>query len=309
VKQLRYSIFALLLLLALFFNIERLDFGNQNVIDIETFVYGLGTLAVLSTLMVPSLRARSFLTLLITWLGIYLISKLFIFSDRPLLGGMYTYLTITEVCFICALFWLTYQLVQNIHDFEKAVENITFSHLSNRVQKLEQTKDIIQTEMFRSRHNHHPLSIIIVEPEVEAIKTTLHRMVREVQQTMMSYYMINNLGRILGNYLRRSDLVLENQEKNQIMLICPETNSADATLLIDYINEIVAKHLDISIKCGTASFPNGAVTFEELVRQAEAQLYHSNVRPVNEQHAQGEQAVGEQATNEQSSSPTLISIT
>ena len=49
-RQLRRSILLLLLALTIFFNIERLDFNQQNVIDIQSFVYVLAIVVVSAAL-------------------------------------------------------------------------------------------------------------------------------------------------------------------------------------------------------------------------------------------------------------------
>src|SRR3990172_12425882 len=114
-NNLRRSIIALISLLAIFYNIERFDFGQENVIDIQSFVYVIGLAAVLSIIFIPVLHRSSIYLPLVLWLGGYLFAKLLIFSDsRPLLGGLYTYLTVTEAGLLCILIWLAYHVACNL---------------------------------------------------------------------------------------------------------------------------------------------------------------------------------------------------
>ena len=134
-KHLREIIIASLIGLTLLFNIERLDFGRENIIDIDSFVYILGIIAAISIITLPILRRKHVAISLGLWLGLYLFSKLFIFNQRPLVGGIYTYLSITEVTLVGISIWLSHLLARAIHDFEQAVENITLRSASRRVRR------------------------------------------------------------------------------------------------------------------------------------------------------------------------------
>jgi hypothetical protein len=270
-KKLRLLIIALLIWMAIFFNIERLDLGVENVIDISTFVYILGLVAVISIVAVRSFHRYSVSIPIGLWVGIFLISKMLL--GRPLLGGIYTYLSITELSFLLISVWLAYQLASALYEFEEAIERITFTENTNkRVQKLEEAYDEIQIEIFRSRHHHHPMSIIVVEPVLEAVQTSLHSLVQEVQEAMMNSYVINNMAHTLSKYIRRTDFVLEQRERGRFIILCPETNAADLDLMVEYVQAVAKEQLGAPITYGTATFPDEAITFEELLHKAESQL-------------------------------------
>src|SRR5690554_5693430 len=95
--QLKQSIFYLVVGLVLFLNLERFDFGEVNLINIHSFVYVLGSGIVLATILIPALSRLRFSTHLALTLGGYLLLKVFVFNDRPMIGGSYTYLFVTEI--------------------------------------------------------------------------------------------------------------------------------------------------------------------------------------------------------------------
>ncbi|MBI1879538.1 MAG: hypothetical protein HYR94_15185 [Chloroflexi bacterium] len=265
--------------LAVFFNIERVDFGEVDIVDIASFVYILGLVAVLSVIMMPILRRSNVAVSITLWIGIYFFIKLllfYFFHERSVLGGLNTYLTITELAFIFILVWLSHNFAAGLLEFEEAVKRITFSDSNRRIRQYHEADEDIQVEMFRSRHNHHPLSIIVVEPDAHPIHATLHRLVQEYQQTMLSSYVINNMAQTLSKYLRRTDLILEQREQGRFIIVCPETNVNDSKLLVEYIQNVALEQLGAAVDYGVATFPNEAVTFEELVRQAESKLQHSH---------------------------------
>ncbi len=257
--------------MAIFFNIERLDLGEENVIDIDTFVYVLALIIVISIIAVRPFHRYSVSVSIGLSGGIFLLGKMLF--GRPFLGGIYTYLSITELSFLLISVWLAHRLASALYEFEEGVERITFAENANKqVQKLAEAYDEIQIEMFRSRHHHHSMSIIVVEPVLEAIQTSLHRLVQEVQQGMIRSYVINNTAHTLSKFIRRTDLVLEQRERGRFVILCPDTNSADLDLMVEYVQSVAKEQLGMPVACGAATFPDEAITFEELLSKAESQL-------------------------------------
>ena len=80
-KHLRTSIMALLMALSIFFNIERLDFGVDNLIDIHSFTYLLVIAAVTSILMVPKLSQWPAYYSYSLWLAVYFLLRFFVFDE------------------------------------------------------------------------------------------------------------------------------------------------------------------------------------------------------------------------------------
>jgi GGDEF domain-containing protein len=271
----RRSIIALLIALTLFFNIERLDFGQPNIIDIQTFVYVIGTLAVLSLIMLPVMWRASFAVSLALWIGIYLLCKVMYFNTRPLLGGIHTYLSITEVALLSLLIWLAHDLGRSLHDFEEAVKNITLSDVNRRVRKIDEAIEDIRMELVRSRRHQRPLTVIVIEAKPESIQAVLHRTVQDVQRAMMTRYVVTSLARVIGNQLRRTDMVLDQRDRGRFVILSPDTNVASSSVVVDRIQAAAAEQLGVSIACGIAAFPDDALTFEELVHRAEATLQPS----------------------------------
>lgn len=278
-KNLRLSVIGLVIGLSILFNIERLDFEAENFIDIDSFVYVLALIAVVFTIGVPILQRATISVLMGEWAGIYYLSKLSLllfFNGRPLFGGVYTYLSITELALLLIVVLLAHKVATPLQEFKEAVESITFKNINKRIKPITEADEEIQLEMFRSRHNHHPLSVVLVELEPESLQTALHHAVQEVQQAMLSNYVINNIAHTLSKYLRRTDLILEHREQGRFLIMCPDTTAEDLKLLVEYIQAVAAEQLGTSIACGVATFPDEAITFEELVKQAESHLHHLN---------------------------------
>lgn len=286
--HLRRSVIILILALTVFFNIEKVSQRLALVatptsqgqtagplVNIDTFVYVLGTAAVASILLVPSFWHSNLSLSLAVWLAAYAALKIW-FSNWDLydiVGGTNAYLTFTEIGMLVLLMWRAYDVARRLHDFEEAVSNITFANLSRRIKKLDEAQEDIQTELIRSRRHHHPLTVMVVEPEVESIQVALNRTVQEVQRTMMARYVTTSLARVISQQLRRTDLVVDQREKNRFIIVSPDTTAVNSAILADRIQAAAAVQLGVLVSCGVASFPDQALTFDELVQQAKSSLH------------------------------------
>ncbi len=123
-KQLRNTIIALTIFIGISLNVERFDLGSEiDIVNIQSFFYVLLGIAVLSTIAIPVLQRIPLSIQLIGWIGIFLICKLLIFSDRPLLGGTYTYLSITEVTLLLIGVLLSNRLTGELSNLETVFSN------------------------------------------------------------------------------------------------------------------------------------------------------------------------------------------
>ena len=102
-KHLQIRLLALILGLALFFNIERLGDSGAAGIGPQAFVYGLVTLAVITVVALAYFPRRPLLIITLMWLPVYLIARWFIFDRYPFVGGVYSYITWTEFVFVAFL--------------------------------------------------------------------------------------------------------------------------------------------------------------------------------------------------------------
>ena len=123
-----------------------------------------------------------------------------------------------------------------------------------------------------SRHFQRPLGVIVVAPETEAIEMKLPQFVRETQEAIARRYAAASLATMLRRQLRLMDTILEDRQNGRFIILCPEVDAKGASILTERIGQAVMQELGMTVTCGTASFPDKALTFEELVRQASAEL-------------------------------------
>jgi hypothetical protein len=253
-KRLRSSLLILLLISGVFLNIERIDIGNQaDIVNIQSFVYFLAFFAVFSTFLIPDKIRPSALVLIGIWGVFYILCKLFIFTGRPFLGGIYTYLSVTEFSMLSLLIWSSGKVASELYDVEETVANVTLDDVSERVKKLDQAEDVISKEFARSRRHDTPISVMVLKVHPEDVEFNLQRSADEILKGMLKRYASNRLVRLLDRELRRTDLVIE------------------TFVLADRIRTIIKENIGINVSAGFASFPDEALTFDDLLKQAESQ--------------------------------------
>lgn len=272
-RSLRFSLFLLVSHLTLFYNIERLDIGANNAVNIESFVYGIAFLAIASVILVKTIWKHHVSNGLILWLGIYGVIKAIRFiQGNTEIGGVYNYIIIAEIAMLVLSILLAYNLSVQFHDVEETLLNITFLGANNELKKLEDSESEIQKEIYRSRRFGHSLSLFIIDIGEDPNSPQVNKIIDEFQKTIKNHYVIVSISRIISNMLRRTDILFERRGKGNFILLSPETDEEGANLLSDRIKEVVLTQLGIGVKVGKVSFPEDALTFDDLMEKAEELL-------------------------------------
>jgi hypothetical protein len=274
-KQVYWSLVKLLLSLTIFFNIERFDFSDNpviNTIDLHTFVYGVAVIAILSILMLPALSRSSFPVLAALWFVVFLGFKLLLLSQRPLWGGVYTYLSLTELAFLILLVYQARELAGALHEVGNMAEYVALADAGIHLPQLEDAGPKIRREMTRSRYYHRALSVIVVKPDSWSLEMTVPRLMEEIQKAVAQRCVAVKLADLLGEQLRVVDTVLEDREHEAFVILCPEVDAKGTALLAEHLRQAVADQLGLLVQCSMASFPEEAITFESLVAEAYRKL-------------------------------------
>ncbi len=274
-RLLKIHLFSLLFAYGIFFNIERLDFGIENALNIQTFVYVLVLLVTTIILILP-VFSQYRVTLAIGFaLGLYLIGKIVFLVDRPFFGGIYTYVSITEMAFLAIIAFISQRLSQSLNEFQQGLEAMTMSLGGGHLQTISKASGDIRREITRSRHYHRPLSIIVVEPDQQSFDHALPKIFEELQRETINRYARVKLARLMHQHLRLMDLVLEEDEGNRFVILCPEADDRGAAVIVGRIQTVMSQ-IGIVAHCSAATFPEDALTFEGLLNQAYVNLKDEN---------------------------------
>lgn len=266
-ERLKHLIIYLIFALTFFFNIERLDIYQENLVNIHTFVYVLAVVAIFSIITFPTFTRFSAVPSVITWLIFYFLFHLILFKGQELFNNIY--ITITEIFMLIIITVLTYQVAQALREFRQAVESVSTHHLRGAALLLEEANDFIRKEMRRSRQFQRSLSVIVATPDFQSLQAPLSPLVQEAQNSIAHRFARAKLAKIISDEVQLVNTVLEDTENGRFIIVCPEIDEQDASLLAERISRMIKHNLDIDARCGIASFPDKALTFEELVAQAE----------------------------------------
>lgn len=271
-RKLQDSILSLLIHVIIVFNIERLDINAKNVIDLDTPIYILTVAAILLILIIKQVIAIRQPVLLALATGVFFIVK--VISHRPLVGGIYTYLSFTELGLFLVSVFLAHNLAISLREFEQNARAFTFANV-RKLKPVQEAYKEIEAEIYRSRRFQRPLSVIVLEQDSKTLHSNIHNLSenlsKDAQRAMMEQYFSVILAKKLASQLRETDLLLENEKTGRLVIFSPDTGVSEAQTLISRLNAMM-ENTEFSINFGAATFPDHALAFEQLLAHAEMDL-------------------------------------
>ncbi len=273
-RTLKVYLVALLLYLTFIFNLERLEWkAGIDGVGIHTFVYLLVILSVSIILLVSHAHQYSVFLHLFTWSFAYFALRLTLFNDLPIFGGIDTYVTITELAILLVAILIANQCALQLHKFESFIDEVYLPVSDRRIRQPQVAKDEINTEFIRSRRHQHPLALVAISPDVKSSGDGIKIAVDEIQRHMVNRFITASVAKIITHEARRTDMIIsQSDDEGLFFVLCPETKGDDSIILAQRIREAAMDRLGISVNYGIASFPEEALTYEELAKRAEQHL-------------------------------------
>ncbi len=169
---------------------------------------------------------------------------------------------------------LSYSIGQNIAQVDRLLEGLSSRTYPNRTLNVDAARDRISAELTRSRRYNRPLSVLVLE--FSEIKERDQK-AELVQKDLLKRFTFAKIGQLLGDYARQTDLILDDRSEHFI-IVCPETDYQAISVLADRIRTAIKEQLNTWIKWGTASFPNEALTFDDLIKTAHSRISRSDIQ-------------------------------
>jgi hypothetical protein len=265
--HLRKSLILTAMYLAFVFSLGRFDFLGQGAIILHSYYYLLILAMFVSIAFVPYLRNVSLYVLVLSWLGVYFgIRTLFLQTDP--LGGANLYLTLLESSMLTIGVLLTWDLDHQLNDYESALAEIGQPKVSQKVYVWDEAAEQVKTEFVRSRRYNHPISLMVIEPTRDSLKLQLSRSKRDTQRIMLDRFIHTSLARLAAGEARRTDLVIELESDKRVLVLFPETKPEGLGIFAERIRRMAREELGLVLNFGVASFPEDALTFEDLQQRA-----------------------------------------
>jgi GGDEF domain-containing protein len=266
----------LIIALLLFFNMN-----NMTGIDTTgTIAILLGASAILSMIITPKFWCKNSVSLVIIfWSETYLITVTVAWIILPRLNDINPYVILKDLGAIGIIVLLTYKFSKNIMGFEEIVNTIIpvdGMQLPTMTDSLRE----INTRLLQARRSDKPLSLILVDTPSHFPQGVVSCNFKEIEELILKNSLLQKINRVILQTLRRTDLVAKlDENKDKILIMCPDIGLNEADILIKRICDNINQELNTTITIGTASFPNDAVTLYDLIEIADSRL--SKVNDIN----------------------------
>lgn len=269
-SELKLSITILVSYVTLVLGIANVDAFQSSVLDFNPEFFVLVAIIVFSELMITGNLIRqgvkiSYYTVILFWVIVYVLAWMFYFGDeRPI------QVEIIQLLLVVISAALAYDVGKRTGQLDKTLEGLSSSAYPNRARDIQDARDLIAAEITRSRRYHHPLSILTFRLNLQRNKKTW-KGYEPLEIDMLERFTVAKISQILSDLARNTDIVLRDKD-GQFVLLCPETDTNNVTILAERISATVNESLKTDIDWGSAAFPDEALTFDDLLQTARGRL-------------------------------------
>lgn len=253
----------------LLYNIERLS----SPINIASFVYGFTFLTAIAVIAVPALHQQPLFLVLALLLPIYFFLKWYL--GYPI-GGTNLPLTVTEIVTIVVTLLLARQIMERFVHLQQAIARVTLSHLQAAA-TFDDGQGLIYREIRRARRRQRPLALLAIKPTTESASYSLDRFFEEAQGEIIKQYVNAKVADLLLSELDDYDIVTRRNEHFIVVLAETEPEEVEAT--IERLQNEARGKLGVEFRIGQARFPEDAVTFSQLLNDAERAMNQLAAQP------------------------------
>lgn len=267
-SNLKNSIAFLFFYLILIFGVAQVNYIEQNILNFEPAFFILIALTVLIGFYLPSISQISIYAYLIFWTIVY--GLVWWFYWRTLEHPSNVQTLGIQFILVAIAAGLAFDVGQHLRNMGTLFEGLSITTYPNRTLEIQQAEDRISAELTRSRRYHHPLSLLIVELEKGRYKYKRENL-DGLQKDLLQRFAVARVGQIISEGARETDLILRDRS-GRFILLCPETDFERSVIFGERIRKAVAEHMDTEVVWSSASFPDEALTFDELIERAEQRL-------------------------------------
>jgi hypothetical protein len=221
------------------------------------------------TLFIPFISRVSVFVSLGVWASVYAILLLAV--ERRMSASPQDFSVIAlELILLEAGVWFAHQLALQIGHAESIMDALALRAYPNRVRDIDSENQRIKIELTRSRRYHRPLSLVVIEAAAEEEKLS-GQVLKSVQHDLLNRFNSARVAQIIDDRIRQTDLVLRDY-RGKFIVLCPETDSTNASLLARRISQAIKEKTDLRVLWGVAAFPEEALTFDDLLEKARERL-------------------------------------
>lgn len=269
-KNITTPLILIVIYLAIVFNFESVSLSNSVVLNIHSYLDLLILVMLVFSLLFNFFSKLPAYANLAFWLTVYFAVWIIVPKDpNPQIT-----LTVTtvEIIFVTAGSLLVSEFIHRLSAFDKTLQDLIYSSFPGRTIKMEEAEFEIKNELLRSRRYQHQMTILVVKPDPQSIDQIAKKSEKEINHTIARKYTLGKISEVLNATSRRPDLVIKQEGNDNFIIIAPETSGEKSSLLNDRVRDAIKSNLNINVEIGTATFPEDALTFDELLRKASLNL-------------------------------------
>ncbi|MBL8049954.1 MAG: hypothetical protein JNM46_01920 [Anaerolineales bacterium] len=279
-SELKFSITILVTYVIAILGIANIDQFQESIIDFSPVFFVLVAFIVFSELIVIGVLIRSGVRIsnyIVTpfWIFVYILVWYFYLGDsKPI------QVHLIQILLVLLSSILAYDVGKRIGELDKTLAGLSSSAYPNRARDIQSSRDLIAAEITRSRRYHHPLSILKIrleKPKSNAGWKDLDTLASD----MYERFAIAKVSQIISDLARSTDIVLYDRD-GQFVLMCPETNLTNISILAERMEAAVHESINAKIDWGSAAFPDEALTFDDLLQTAQKRLVEDNKRKLTD---------------------------
>ena len=267
--NLKRSFFWAAFYLGVIFVLGQADYTGRPIINFASYFYLAVMVAIPVTLFFPSIANASVYIPLVVWAGVYMFLLQLIARGHSAETTEFAVIVLEFILLEIGV-WFAHQLAIQLGHAESVMDALALTAFPNRAHDIDSENQRIKTELTRSRRYHRPLSLVVIESESDDDKST-REMLKSVQQDLMNRFTSARVGQIIDDRIRQTDLVLRDH-RGRFVILCPETDIANAILMGQRISRAIHERTNLHILFGVASFPEDALTFDDLLLKSRDRL-------------------------------------
>ncbi len=278
-KRYLYSVVGLILFYGLFFYGSTYLINGQEIIHVQAFMPPLIVLLPLILLLVPFVGKQIRWISIAAGFGVYISLTL---MNMPVLKQLNHTLVpsmIIEVFSLLTVILLLNDLARQNEILEDLLESFITPPTQHKLLDLNMDQTTIDDEFYRGRRFGYPVSTMMlsfgVDAEQRGTNPAFDFMLKDLEDWIRQRYVYYRFTKLMGNMIRKSDLIIKLDEKNKILLVCPDTPAENLPVLASKLQKQFKEQLDVDLVCGTASFPDDGSTFRALMSKADESLVNA----------------------------------
>lgn len=269
----RIRIFLIIAILwfAVLFNVERVSVNGQ-ALNLDDAIYVITALTGVALLSFPNLgRQKLWVSTVAVYTGYIALHFLPLFEWHE--GEFYVFFA--EVLSPIITLVLMRSISHALLEFEMATEAFVLGADNLRTLPRTEGEEMVNHELYRARRFERPVAVIYctipesaVGDEETMVKTDI--IPWRVTKTFKRRYQQVQLARGIASLTYKSDIIVE--AGDGVVVCLPETNEEEARGFLKQLSIFMQETAQFDPMVGVACFPENGLTFEDLVKYAEAHV-------------------------------------